>query len=285
MCVKVLTDSTSCIDKTVRDQLNIDIVSLSVEFKDSTYKETELDNEHFYKMMAEKGIPKSSQPSIGNLYAAMENIIKKGHALLCIFISSELSGTYAAATIARDMIIKNYPQAAIEVIDSRSVCMQLGFAAMAAARAAKAEKSLAAARNAALQIMKKNRFLFIPETLEYLEKGGRIGKAQALIGNFLKIVPILTVEDGITTVFKKVRTQKKALETIVEQTWLDIKNLGLGEIIVHHINCKEKAKELVAKIKEKIDVDIQILDISPVIGLHVGPGAIGVVYYTQKDIR
>ncbi|SCY31923.1 DegV family protein [Alkaliphilus peptidifermentans] len=285
MAIKILTDSTSYINDSIKKLLDIRTISLRVEFPDKTFKETDLNNTSFYEMMEEKGIPKSSQPSIGELYTEMENVIKPGDDLVCILLSSEMSGTYATTHMAKDMILKNYPNANIEIIDSRSNCMQLGFAAIEAAKAAKDNESLEQVINAANENIKKSRFLFIPDNLKYLEKGGRIGKANAIIGNLLKIIPILTVENGVTTIFKKVRTKKKAVITIVEQVLEDIKNYGLGEVVVHHINCFDEAENIVNEIKKFIDVDIKIQDIGPVIGLHVGPGAIGVAYYTKKYIR
>ncbi len=285
MAVKILTDSTSYIDEFFKEKLGISIVPLSVEFPDCTFKETEVDNNSFYEMMEKKGIPKSSQPSIGDLYNKMESIVKQGDSLVCIFISSDMSGTYSTANIAKEMILKKYPNADIEIIDSRSNCMQLGFAVLAAARAAKENKTIEQVKNEALSIIKRSRFLFIPDNLEYLQKGGRIGRANAMIGNLLKIIPILTVEDGVTTVFKKVRTKGKAVSNIVEQVLNDIKTYGLGEIVIHHINCLNEAKHLADQIKRILDTEIKIQAIGPVIGLHVGPGSIGVAYYTQENIR
>ncbi|KUO50291.1 MAG: fatty acid-binding protein DegV [Desulfitibacter sp. BRH_c19] len=280
MGIKILTDSTSYINEAVRESLDIAVVPLSVDFGDNAFKETEIDNKSFYEMMKKKGIPKSSQPSIGDLYNEMEGIVKVGHSLLAIFLSSEMSGTYSTANTARDMILENYPNAKLEIIDSRSNCMQLGFAVIVAARAAMEGKTLDQVKKVAEENMKKSRFLFIPDSLEYLEKGGRIGRANAIIGNFLKIIPILTVENGVTTIFKKVRTKKKAVLTMVEQVLEDIRTLGLGEIIVHHIDCIDEARELANDMKQILDVDISIQAIGPVIGLHVGPGAIAIAYYT-----
>ena len=285
MAIKILTDSTSYIDQSVKEDLDIRVVSLNVEFQDMTFKETDIDNESFYKMMKEKGIPKSSQPSVGDLYTEMESVVKENDDLICIFLSSDMSGTYATAHMTRNMILEKYPNANIEIIDSRSNCMQLGFSVILAARAAKENKTLDEVKEISNQNIRKSRFLFIPDNLEYLQKGGRIGRASAVLGDFLKIIPILTVENGVTTVFKKVRTKSKAVSTIVKQVLEDIKDLGLGEIVVHHINCIDEAKNVVKQIREFVDIDIKVQDIGPVIGLHVGPGAIGIAYYTEKDIR
>ncbi len=285
MAVEVLTDSTSYINKDIIEELNINIVSLSVRFDDVSFKETEIDNESFYKMMDEKGIPISSQPSAGEMYVEMEKVVKRGNSLLAVFISSEMSGTCQTAHMARKMILEKYKDAEIEIVDSRSNSMQLGFAVISAARAAKDGKSLLEVKEAAEGNLKKSRFLFIPKNLVYLKKGGRIGGANALIGNLLKIIPILTVENGNASVFTKVRTKQRAIKTMAQKMFQDINDFGLGEIVIHNINCYDEAKELAEYIMEKLKVNINICDIGPVIGLHVGPGAIGIVYYTKEDLR
>lgn len=285
MSVKILTDSTSYIDENIRKELDIEIVCLNVVFENESFKETEISNELFYEKMTEKGIPTSSQPSIAELEEKMSHIVNDGHELLCIFLSSKMSGTYSTSHLVKDMILEKNENAKIEIIDSKSNCMQLGFASILAAKAAKEGKSLEEVKTIAEENLRRSRFLFIPDNLTYLQKGGRIGDASALIGNFLKIIPILTVEKGETTVLTKIRTKKRALSAMVDKMLEDIDNCGgLGGIIIHHINCLDEALELSEKIKEKVNVNIDICDIGPVIGLHVGPGAIGIVYYTNNPL-
>lgn len=285
MAIEIVTDSTSCMGKDLREKYNIKILSLNVTFDDESFKETDISNDVFYKKMEEKGIPKSSQPSLDDMCRVMKEAAEKGNDMLCIFISSEMSGTYSTAHIARNMVLEEYKNAKIEIVDSGDNCMQLGFAAISAAKAAKEGKSLEEVKAAAEENLKKSRFLFIPENLVYLRKGGRIGGASALIGNILKIIPILTVEKGVTTVFGKVRTKKKAVAAMLNKMFEDIKAFGVGEIVVHHINCYEEAKELANEIYNRLNIKPLICDIGPVIGLHVGPGAIGIVYYTEKELR
>lgn len=285
MGVQILTDSTSYLDEKTKKELNIRVVSLNISFGSTSMREIDIDNETFYKMMAVKGIPISSQPPIGDLYNEMIHVIEKGDSLCCIFLSSEMSGTFSAGHLAKEMVLEKYNDAKIEIVDSRSNCMQLGFAVIQAARAAKAGKSLQQVKEAVLENIKRSRFLFIPDNLEYLKKGGRIGGASALIGNLFKIIPILTVENGKTSVLTKVRTKEKAVTAMIERMFEDIKHYGLGEVAVLHINCLEEAKELAIRITEKLKVNLRIMDIGPVIGLHVGPGAIGIAYYTDKDMR
>lgn len=282
MAVQILTDSTSYIDKNIREKLGINIVSLSVNFEDESFREVDIDNETFYKKMKSKGIPKSSQPSVSEIYNVMRRVVEKGQSLFCVFISSNMSGTFSTAHVAKDMIIEEFKDAEIEIVDSRSNCMQLGYAAIVAARAALEGKSLSEVKMIAEDNIKKSRFLFIPDTLEYLKKGGRIGGASALIGNLLKIIPILTVENGETTMITKVRTKQKAMVTMVDKMLQDIKELGLGEISVHHIDCYDEAKIIANDLMKKLNIEVGVCDIGPVIGLHVGPGAVGLAYYTKN---
>jgi len=285
MAVQVLTDSTSYINKEIKEELNIRMVSLSLSFGSDSIREVDIDNDLFYKKMASYGIPTSSQPSIGELYNEMLAVIEKGDSLCCIFLSSEMSGTFSTGQLVKEMVLEKHKNARIEIIDSRSNSMQLGLAVIMAARKAKANKTLEEVKEAALENIQRSRFLFIPENLKYLKKGGRIGGASALIGDLFGIIPILTVENGITTVVTKVRMKKKAVLSMINIMLDNISKYGLGEIIIHHIDCLDEAKELAQLIKDKLKVNIDIIAIGPVIGLHVGPGTIGIVYYTQKALR
>ena len=279
-----MTDSTSYIDKEIREKLGINVLPLYISFQDENMKETEIKNEEFYNKMEKKGIPVSSQPSIGELYKEMKKIVEKGDDLLCIFLSSEMSGTFINACKVKRKILEEYKDAKIHIIDSRSNSMQLGFAAIVAARAAKEGKSIEEVKEIAEENIKKSRFLFIPDNLVYLQKGGRIGGASALIGNILKIIPVLTVKNGKTAILKTVRTKTRAIKAMIDKMMQDHLNYKIKEIIVHHINCYDQAKELATKLGDKLKMEVGIVDIGPVIGLHVGPGAIGIVYYTQNEI-
>lgn len=284
MSVKIMTDSTSYIDEKLRRDLDIKILPLYVSFPDESIKETEIENEAFYEMMEQKGIPLSSQPTIGELYEEMLGIVSKGDDLLCIFLSSDMSGTYNSACKVREEVLEEYKDAKIYILDSRSNSMQLGFTAIVAARAAIDGKDIDEVVKISEQNIKKGRFLFIPDNLEYLKKGGRIGGGGALIGNILKIIPVLTVKDGKTNILKKVRTKAKAVKEMIDKVLEDDLEYCVKEIIVHHINCYDEAKELANKLKEKLKLNVSIVDIGPVIGLHVGPGAIGIAYYTEKEL-
>ena len=281
MAIKIVTDSTSYIPEEFINKYDISVVSLNVIMNGESIREVDLDNETFYSKMEESTeIPSSSQPSPDEIYNTFENIIKEGNSIVGIFISSDMSGTVSSANLIKNMLLEKYPTAHIEIVDSRSNCMQMGYVAIEAAKAA-AGKSMEEVIDVCTSVINNSRFLFTPDTLDYLKKGGRIGGASALLGTLFQIKPILTVCDGKTTVFTKVRTKKKAVDTLVTTLVNDLQGKELGGVIVHHINCQDEGLSLAAKIKKQLGVDVQIDTIGPIIGLHVGPGSIGVAYFTK----
>ena len=282
MAIKIVTDSTSYIADEYIKKYDINIVSLNVIINGVSSREVDIKNEVFYEEIRNsKEIPKSSQPIPNEMLNTFKEIVKDGDSIVGIFLSSKMSGTYSNANMIKDMILEDYPDAEIHILDSKTNCMQMGFAVIEAARTASEGKSINEVINAANHVINNSRFLFTPETLEYLKKGGRIGGAAALFGNVLQIKPILTVVNGETSVFKKVRTRKKAIEEIVKTVLEEIESKGLGDIVVHHINCQEDGLKLAKALENKLGKKVDIQSIGPVIGVHVGPGSIGIAYYTK----
>ena len=282
MAIKIVTDSTSYIADEYIKKYDINIVSLNVIINGVSSREIDIENEVFYEEIRNsKEIPKSSQPIPEEMLNTFREIVEDGDSIVGIFLSSKMSGTYSNANMIKDMILEDYPDAEIHILDSKTNCMQMGFAVIEAARTASEGKSINEVINAANHVINNSRFLFTPETLEYLKKGGRIGGAAALFGNVLQIKPILTVVNGETSVFKKVRTRKKAIEEIVKTVLEEIESKGLGDIVVHHINCQEDGLKLAKALENKLGKKVDIQSIGPVIGVHVGPGSIGIAYYTK----
>ena len=281
--IKIITDSTSYIPEEERLKYDISLVSLGVLLDAQNVRELDIVPEDFYNKIEQiDEIPSSSQPSPYELYTSFEKLIQEGHSIVGLFISSDMSGTYQSALSTKQALLEKYPHAEIEIIDSRSNCMQLGFAALVAARAAHEGQTLQEVVHAAHEVIQHSRFLFTPDTLTYLKKGGRIGGASALLGNLLQIKPILTVVDGKTAIYTKVRTKKKAIEALVNGLMTDLKDRDLGEVIVHHINCPKEGQALADRLSETLNRSVSIQSIGPVIGVHVGPGSIGVAYYTLE---
>lgn len=281
MSIKIISDSTCYLPKEYISKYEISIASLNVLLNGNSYREVDLSNDWFYNEMSKSSaIPTSSQPSVEELYNIAESLVKDGHDIVGIFLSSDMSGTFSTSNLVKNMILENYPNAKIVMLDSRSNCMQAGFAVLEAAKAANENKSLDEVVSIAKNVIENSKFIFVPETLEYLKKGGRIGGAAALFGSLLQIKPILTVEDGKTSVFTKVRTKKKAIDKIVNTILEQNSKTPIKDIIIHHINCESEGQELADRLKSSLGLDsIKIQSIGPIIGLHVGPGSIGVAYH------
>jgi len=281
LSIKIIADSTCYLPQEYINKYKVSIASLNVLINGKSYRETDLANDWFYNEMTKSPTtPTSSQPSIEELYSIVESLVKDGDDIVGIFLSSDMSGTFSTSNLVKNMILENYPNAKIVMIDSRSNCMQAGFAILEAAKAASENKSLDEVVSIAKNVIENSKFIFVPETLEYLKKGGRIGGAAALFGSLLQIKPILTVEDGKTTVFTKVRTKKKAIDKIVNTVLEQNSKTPIKGLIVHHINCESEGEELANRLKSTLGLDsIKIQSIGPIIGLHVGPGSIGVAYH------
>lgn len=287
MNVKVLTDSTSYVPRQVRRELDIGVVRLSSTLDGVTYFDDAEDYGPFFRALAEtKRFPTTSQPSVQDLVDAMEAPVSMGQDVAGIFISAEMSGTLATAELARDMVLERHPGATIEIVDARSNSMELGYAAVAAAREAAAGAAVARVVAAAQAMMERTRFLFVPDTLEFLKRGGRIGGASALIGSLLQVRPILTVADGTTAVFARVRTKARALDELVAAFVADVRSKGgLREVVVHHIDDEAAGTALAERLAEVAGCEVPVTPIGPAIGAHVGPGAVGVVYATNDPMR
>lgn len=285
MGIKVVTDSTSYIDVESQQELDISIIPLSVHFTDESFKETEVDYDYFYNKIESTGIiPTSSQPTPGEIYDAFKTILSRGDDIVAVFISSAMSGTYNTALNIKDQLMHEFANARIEILDSRTNCMALGMQVLEAARAARADKALDKVVHAAQHTRDRVRFYFVPETLEYLKKGGRIGTASALLGSILNIHPILTVDmkKGMTHLLQKTRGTSTAIKRMLDLMEEDIKHYGLKEIAVHHINAPEKANQLRQTLQDRYGLPVSIHSIGPVIGLHTGLGTVGFVYCTDK---
>lgn len=283
MAVKVITDSTSYVPRALRASLDIGVASLSSELDGVSYSDDAEDYSSFYSALRKPGVfPTTSQPSVQAMVDLIESRVAEGAGVVGVFISQLMSGTYSTALLARDMVLEKHPDAIIEVVDGKSNSMELGFAVLAAARTAADGGSTDEVVAAARDMIGRTRFLFTPLTLEYLRRGGRIGNASALLGSLLQIKPILTVADGKTDTFAKVRSTAKAWETMVEAFARDIDEKGgLGEVYVHHIDDPDAGARFAERISQVAGRPVEIIPIGPAIGTHVGHGTMAVAYYTN----
>lgn len=277
MRVKVVTDSSAYLEKNLLKDLNITIISLIVNLGNRSYAELDLLDDVFFTLMQkQKQRPTTSQPPLDEIYRVFCQYVEAGFAVLAIFLSSSLSGTYSAALTARRMTLERYPDAKIEVVDSRAACM--GFTVLAAARAAQEGAKLEEVLRVTLDRANRSNFLFVPASLEYLAKGGRIGEASALIGTLLNIKPVLSLQNGRIIVQEKVRTMEKALSKMIEIIKVDFNTKGLVEIGVGHVNSPHQGALLAERIQQELGMPVVLRGIGPVLGLHLGPGTLGIGY-------
>lgn len=282
MAVKVITDSTAYLNRKVLQELGITEVSMNVDLEDRSFFEVDITNEEFYQLIEGKDkLPTSSQPSPLVFYNTFMKIIKEGHDVLAVILSSDLSGSYNTAVQARNMVLEEVPEAHIEIIDSHTTVMELGLVALAAARDAQQGYTLEEVAAKVHNLLTRSKLFFIPRNLEYLRKGGRIGNAASLLGTLLQVTPILTVK-GQVTVFEKVRTFERAVKRMLMLLEEDYQTYGIEEIAVHHINCATEGQKLAAELKHKTEKEVLLSPIGPVIGLHVGPGTLGVAYILKE---
>lgn len=278
--IRIVTDSVASIPAEIARSMDIKVATLFVNRDGVEYADAEMDIDAFYADISGmvNNIPTSSQPSQHILERLFEDAAQVGDEVLGIFMSSSMSGTYETALrAARAVKARNIGFSCV-IIDSLTCGYDEGLPVLAAAEARRVGKTLKECMHAALTSIKSTRFLFTPETLTFLQKGGRIGNAAALLGNLIRLSPVLTVTDGKATTFAKVRTRKKALEKIAFTFRKDIEEYGLKNVVVQYIGDKMPALEWAHEVIEPLAGRmINILPVSPVVGLHVGP-AVGIAY-------
>ena len=279
--VIVLTDSTAYIPENLLTKFNIKTIPLTLIWGEETFQDgIDIQPDDFYKRLATaKQMPSTSQPSPMTMKIEYEKLLEEGYEICGIFISSKLSGTIHSSLQALDMIEKGKEK--IEIIDSLSTGMSMGFQAIATAKAAQNGASLSECKSVAETAKDNTGILFVVDTLEFLHRGGRIGGAQRLLGTALNFKPILELQDGKIESVEKVRTKKKAyhrmLDLLVEKIG-KAPNVHLASI---NANAESDANSLLKKAVEQINpIETVSSVLSPVIGTHVGPGTVGIAYMT-----
>jgi DegV family protein with EDD domain len=278
--IRLVTDSTADIPKEVCLTLGIEVVPLKVHFGSDTYRDgVSLQAEQFYTLLAQSStLPTTSQPSPIDFLETYKRINEESDVqIISIHISAELSGTFQSAVLAKSLFNEKMD---ITTIDSRTASYALGGIVVAAAEAAKQGSSKEKILALIQKLIEQSQLYFLVDTLEYMQKGGRIGKAAALLGSLLKIKPILSVEDGIAVSVDKVRGKKAAVNRIIEL--FKLKEMAGFEvkIMIAHANSLEDAENLGALMESNFQItSLSYTTLGPVIGTHVGPGTIAVFMF------
>lgn len=277
--IRIVTDSTADIPAELRESLGISMVPLKVHIGNETFLDSiTISGEQFYEKLASvQTMPTTSQPSPADFLEMFSGLLERepDASIICICISSALSGTYQSALLAKSMLRED---ADITVIDSRSASFGIGILATKAAEAVHAGQTRDDIVTMIEQLRQQTVLYFLVDTLEFLQKGGRIGKASALLGALLNIKPILSLDkEGSVIPVDKARGHKKALARVIELLKEQPFASGPVVITIAHSNAMQTAEEVRALLRNEFDVaSVTITSLSPVIGTHTGPGAIGI---------
>lgn len=273
--IKIVSDSTNYLSSNETKKHDIRIVPLNVHFgEEQVFQEgVTLHNDQFYEMLAEAPeLPTTSQPSPGQFYEVFSELAQAGHDILCIVISSKLSGTYQSALDAKHML----PDANIVVIDSLSAASPLGLMVITAAEMAAEGHTMDQIVARVEQMRRDMRVYFVVDTLEYLQKGGRIGAASAFLGTLLKVKPILMLDEGVIKPLDKVRSKRKATQRLLCELESHVSPDQPVQAIAMHAQVPDEAIELESEIRRRFNCQRAIFgEIGPVIGTHTGPGLLG----------
>ena len=269
--VKIITDSLSDITSDIAQGLGITVVPLTVSFGQESFLDriTMTTDEFYYRLTHDATWPTTTQPPPGAFADVCNKLAEETDEILVITLSSKLSGTYQSALNARSLVEK---ECRIEVIDSLTVAMGLGLIVIAAAKAAQAGANLTELTDLVRRAIPRSHLIIYFDTLKYLAKGGRIGKAQSLLGAMLSVKPILTVKDGEMSPVTRLRSQAAGMDYLY--------NFAAGfssikELAVEHTTTPDEADRLVERLSSVFPKErIYRSTVSPVLGTYAGPNAI-----------
>lgn len=272
--VRIVTDSTADLSPTQQHDAGITVVPLDVRFGDQVFKDhVELSGEEFFaRLKASPQLPKTSQPPVGAFEEVFRRYREAGEEVVAVLISSKVSGTWGAAEMAARTVDGQH----IEVIDSLTVSMALGFLAIEGSGLAKTGASREEVAGRIRSLVPKTHVLAAVDTLTYLEKGGRIGRARALLGSLLNVKPLITLQDGEVAPLGRARGRAQAIDKLVEQ----LRRAGqLTHLAVLHGAAQADAERLRQRVAGNYPgMDIPFAEIGAVIGTYTGPGVIGFTY-------
>ena len=276
--IALVTDSTCSIPKDLVEKYEITVApQILIWGKESFEDGVDITPSEFYKRLANASVmPSTSQVTVSKFLEIYQRLLDQDHQILTILISSKLSGTVNSAIQAKSMLPAEAP---IEIIDSNSTAMAMGFHLLTVARAIKQGATLPECVELAQKALLQTGVFFAVDTLEFLHRGGRIGGAKRFLGTALNIKPILELRDGRVEASERVRTRRKSLDRIVELAVDQIGKRTPVRLSSLHANAPEDAKYVLDAACAKLNpIEVIASEVSPVVGVHAGPGVVGLVY-------
>ena len=277
MTFKILTDSTTDLSEKWAAEHDVTILGLTIQLDGVTY-ETVGENKLTSKVLLEKmksgSQPTTSQINVGQFEDVFRSYAKEETPVLYVAFASALSGTYQSAVMAREMVLEDYPNAVIRIIDTKAASMGEGLLVMKAAEARAAGQTLEQTADLIESLVPKIKTYFLVDDLNHLMRGGRISKTAALMGSLVNIKPIIAVKgDGTLDSVAKVRGKKKAQAEVVRMT---LENVSDPRVVIAYAGEKEVAENIKEQLLASGQVtEVLIMPLGPVISTHTGPGTLG----------
>jgi DegV family protein with EDD domain len=283
--VAVITDSTCCLPSELVEKYDIFLVPIFIVYKGNSYRDgIDMSPGEVYTIMRRrKDLPTTSTPSAGDFMNVYRQLSQEAESILCITLTSLQSKTFEAAVLAQEKAKEVIPDTAIEVVDSRAVAGALGFVALEAARVASQGADLHQVANAARSMMGRVNHITMVDTLYYLARTGRIARAAAWAGAVLNMKPVLehSTSIGETTPVARPRTTAKAVKLMLE---LMAERVGDSTVhaMVHHADELEEGEKLKAEIGSRFScAELYLTEFTPGMGVHAGPGILGISFYAD----
>ncbi|MFN8128013.1 MAG: DegV family protein [Candidatus Nanopelagicales bacterium] len=272
MTVAVITDSTACLTPDMAARAGLTVVPIHVVIDGRSYRDgVDITSDEVAAALSGGSVVSTSKPTPQEFLAVYTAAAQAGATeIVSVHVSAALSGTYDSARLAaREASVP------VTVVDSHSIVMGLGFAAMTAAEAVYSGADAARAAEAARLSAAESSVLFYVDTLEFLRRGGRIGKASAWLGGALRVKPLLHVDDGVVAPLEKARTANRALGRLTELAVEAAADRPV-RLAVQHLDAQERAEGMAARLRNKLHAEVVVCEVTAVMGVHVGPGVVAV---------
>jgi DegV family protein with EDD domain len=276
--IALVTDSTAYIPKNYLDQYHISVAPQVLIWGSETLRDgIDITPTEFYQRLSKTNVmPSTSQVTPGTFHDIFAKLLAEDYQVLAILVSAKLSGTIQSAVQACEMLPKGAP---VEIVDSTTTAMAMGFQVLTVARALEDGASMAECKKLAQKATQHTGVYFAVDTLEFLHRGGRIGSAARFLGTALNLKPILEVRDGRVEALERVRTRKKSLGRVVELVEECIAGRKPVRLATLHANAPDVAGEMLNEAESRLEaVESIISEVSPVVGNHAGPGTVGLCF-------
>ncbi len=280
--IKIMTDTGSDISIADAKEYGIHLIPFTITIEDKSYQDKfELTTDELYKHMSEGHMPKTSQITFAQHYDEFKKFSEE-YCIIYIPISAKASGSYQSAVLAAENLKEEEPDTDITIIENSTFSWEYGYVAIKAAKMVQEGATAQQICDMINSTIKTTEAIFAVDDLKYLKMGGRISASAKILGDVLDIKPILKIEDGLVNSLEKVRGSKKVLPKMISLLSELANEDNEDPIIIMHSDCLDKAKQYEEAIIEKTSFkDVLIKDIGATIGVHTGPGTIGIIYHSK----